>query len=90
MLRLPADPAARSRIAAAQLRTEPDDLRALDPSQPQSHLSVRSARLAGSFAALHVAAAQAREALGDAAAAREHWRRADILAFVAAQAKAAE
>ena len=74
---------ARARIAEAQLRTEPDDLRALDPSKARSALSARSARLAASFAALHAAAAEAHMALGDRAKAEEHQRRAAILQYVA-------
>ena len=80
------DPAAHSRIVDAQLRTEPDDLRALDPSAGQGTLSARSARLAGSFAALHAAGAQAAVALGDDERARAHTRRAVLLDFVAREA----
>jgi hypothetical protein len=81
------DPAERARIAEAQLRTEPDDLRAIDPSQPESRVSTRSVRLAGSFAALHASLARARESLGDAESAHAHWRRAEILAWVSARAE---
>ena len=77
------DDSARVRIAEAQLRTEPSDLAALDPSRPQSSLSPRSARLAGSFAMLHAAAAEAQAALGDRERAEAHHRRAVILGYVA-------
>jgi 4-amino-4-deoxy-L-arabinose transferase-like glycosyltransferase len=80
------DARARARIAEGQLRTEPEDLVALDPSRPRSTISARSARLAGSFASLHAAAAEARAALGDRARAEAHRRRAAILAYVAEQA----
>jgi hypothetical protein len=77
------DPAAHARILSAQLRTEPDDLRALEPAAGTSTLSARSARLAGSFAAVHAASARADAALGEGERAREHARRAAILDFVA-------
>jgi hypothetical protein len=81
------DPDAQVRIVAAQLRTEPEALRALEPA-PGTRAVIPSlaARLAGSFAGLHAAGARAYAARGDRERAAFHARRAEVLAVVARQA----
>ena len=91
MLRLRAaagDPGTQVRIAEAQLRTEPEALRALELT-PGTRVVIPAlaARLAGSFAALHAAAAQAYAARGDVEPATFHTHRAEVLAMVARQAE---
>jgi hypothetical protein len=81
------DPDAQVRIVEAQLRTEPEALRALEPTPgTRTSIPTMAARLAESFAGLHVAGARAYAARGDRERAAFHARRAEVLAVVARQA----
>ena len=81
------DADAQVRIVEAQLRTEPEALRALDPAMgTRAVIPAFAARLAESFAGLHAAGARAYAASGDRKRAAFHARRAEVLAVVAQQA----
>lgn len=81
------DVAGRIRIVEAQLRTQPEGLRSLEPTPgQQAVIPALDARLAGSFADLHVAGARAYGVRGDAGRASFHARRAEVLGAVARQA----
>ncbi len=80
------DARAQLRIAEAQLRTEPLALRTLEPRGERAVIPALDARLAGSFAGLHAAAARAAVALGEGERARFHAHRTEVLAVVARQA----
>jgi hypothetical protein len=85
--RTAATPEERIRIVDAQLRTEPEALRTLDPEPgTQAVIPALAARLSASFADLHVAGARAHATRGDVARASFHARRAEVLAAVARQA----
>jgi hypothetical protein len=83
------DPALQRRLLAAQLRSEPGDLRRADPAAGRSVLSERSAKAAPGFSSLHAAAARVYAYAGDRQAAELHLRRAEILAAIGRQAEAA-
>ncbi len=81
------DPEAQVRIVEAQLRTEPEALRALKLTPgTRAVIPALDARLAGSFAGLHAAGARAYSVRGDVERAAFHVRRAEVLAMVARQA----
>lgn len=79
------DAAGALRLARRQLALEPEDLRDADPRTGETRLALASARVAGSFAPLHAAAAELLERAGRADEAREQRRRAAILSAIAAQ-----
>lgn len=72
-------------LLEAELRLEPADLAAADPRSGQARLSLVSAAAAGSFAALHAAAAECAAALDRPDVVGEHRRRAAILRSIDAQ-----
>ena len=81
------DADAQVRLVEAQLRTEPEALRALEPTpSARTAIPALAAQVAGSFAGLHAAGARAYAARGDRERAAFHARRAEVLAVVARQA----
>jgi len=74
-----------ARIFDKQLSTEPEPLRRIDPSGSFSVVPEWAARLAGSFAELHAAAADLHASTGAPERAEYHARRAQVLSVVAAQ-----
>jgi hypothetical protein len=79
------DTQAAVRIFDKQLSTEPEALRRIDPSGSFSVVPEWAARLAGSFAELHAAAADLHASTGVPERAEYHARRARVLSVVAAQ-----
>jgi 4-amino-4-deoxy-L-arabinose transferase-like glycosyltransferase len=80
-----ADVQAAARIFDKQLSTEPEPLRRIDPTGSFSLVPEWAARLAGSFAELHGAAADLHASTGAPERAAYHARRAQVLSVVAAQ-----
>jgi 4-amino-4-deoxy-L-arabinose transferase-like glycosyltransferase len=80
-----ADVQAAARIFDKQLSTEPEPLRRIDPTGSFSLVPEWAARLAGSFAELHGAAADLHTSTGAPERAAYHARRAQVLSVVAAQ-----
>ena len=79
------DATAAARTFDKQLSTEPEPLRRIDPSGSFSVVPEWAARLAGSFAELHAAAADLHASTGAPERAEYHARRARLLSVVAAQ-----
>jgi hypothetical protein len=73
------------RTTSVQLRTEPADLRALDPAAGQGRLSEGSARVASLFVDLHRMAASLHQEAEDPKAAAAEMQRAQVLEVVARQ-----
>jgi 4-amino-4-deoxy-L-arabinose transferase-like glycosyltransferase len=71
--------------AERQLETEPEELRTLEPRGERSILSRLGASLAGSFAPVHEAYAEALDQLGNHRGAKDEQQRALILQAVADQ-----
>lgn len=80
-----ADVETAARIFDKQLSTEPEPLRRIEPSGSYSLVPEWAARLADSFARLHVAAADLHASTGSPERAQYHARRARVLFVVAQQ-----
>jgi hypothetical protein len=79
------DRAGALRLVRRQLDLEPPDLRAADPRNGETRVAVASARVAGSFAPLHAAAADLLERESRVDEARDERRRAAIVSAIADQ-----